>query len=141
MVSSISSTPGLPVADNAPKLGTGGHGTPARIIAPSSGPSPQQVEAAVKAAKAEVVAKAAAPAPSNPLVSTPLVPPLTSLALFKDSESGLNVSIVRDRVSGQVVEQTPNERTRRLAAMTRQQEELAQQLQRAEVATRLDLET
>lgn len=36
------------------------------------------------------------------------------------------VSVVRDRVSGTVVEQVPTERARRLAAMMRQQEALAE---------------
>ncbi len=57
-----------------------------------------------------------------------MVPPLTSLALFNDAESGMQVAVVRDRMSGDVVEQVPTERARRLAAMIRQQEHVAQEL-------------
>jgi hypothetical protein len=85
------------------------------------------------------------PAPvAPPLVqsSQPLVPPLTSLALFKDSDSGMQVSVVRDRLTGEVVEQVPTERVRRLAAMIRQQEVVAQELQSGEGAgPHIDLET
>lgn len=60
-----------------------------------------------------------------------LEPPFTSLALYKDTASGLQVAVIKDKLSGDVVEQIPSERVRRLAAMLRQQE-LAQQLRQEE---------
>ena len=134
MVNSISySTGGVP--DTGPKVATGATGSSASYAPPAhtemadaSAPSPPPV--AVKA-------------PAQPLVqSLPLVPNLTSLALYKDPESGMQVSVVRDRVSGQVVEQVPTERVRRLAAMVRQQEIVAQELHQDSAGTpRLDLQT
>lgn len=54
----------------------------------------------------------------------------------------MQVAVVRDRVSGKVVEQFPTERALRLAAMVRQQEVVAQELQIEQAGTpRVDLKT
>jgi hypothetical protein len=140
MVNPIS-YPGM-AADTAPKLGSGvsSGGTPVKINTPAP-QQPQVSEAQIEQKVALKVATAAAP----PLVGGGpgnLAPPLTSLALWRDGESGMQVAVVRDRVSGQVVEQFPTERARRLAAMVRQQEMLAQELQRQQVDTpHIDVKT
>lgn len=116
MVNSISSVGTTPV------IGT------SRPAAASQGGETVQVATPDTQVPAET-AKAATPAPVVSMPSANLAPPLTSLALYKDSESGMQVAVVRDRVSGQVVEQLPTERARRIAAMVRQQDMLAQELQ------------
>ncbi len=124
MVNPIS-YPGV-TADPASRLGSGVSGgtAPAKVDVPqATEPSAAQIEQKV----ALKVATAAAPLVGG---GQSLAPPLTSLALWRDGESGMQVAVVRDRVSGQVVEQFPTERARRLAAMVRQQEILAQELQR-----------
>lgn len=115
MVNSISNVGGMPAVGGS------------RSTAPSTGAEVTPVTTP----DAQPTVEAPKPAPA-PVVSMPqgtLSPPLTSLALYKDNESGLQVSVVRDRVSGQVVEQVPTERARRIAAMMRQQDMLAQDLQ------------
>jgi hypothetical protein len=137
MVNSVS-YPGM-AADTAPRLGSGASGgaAPIKVDAPKvAEPSAAQIEQKV----ALKVATAAAP----PLVGggATMAPPLTSLALWKDGESGMQVAVVRDRVSGEVLEQFPTERARRLAAMVRQAEMLAQELQsQAGSEPRIDLKT
>ena len=116
MVNSISTVGTTPVI-----------GTSRPAAASQGGGETVQVATPDKQVPAEV-AKAATPAPVVSMPSANLAPPLTSLALYKDSESGMQVSVVRDRVSGQVVEQLPTERARRIAAMVRQQDMLAQEL-------------
>ncbi len=106
---------------------------PQGASAPAAGATPSvHVKTDLPGGRAETPAtgteaKPAAPAPA-PLLSSSMVPPLTSLALFNDAESGMQVAVVRDRMSGDVVEQVPTERARRLAAMIRQQEHVAQEL-------------
>lgn len=110
-----------------------------KVAASAPAPAHSEVAHAPVADTKPVVVKQA---PAQPLIQTmPLVPNLTSLALYKDPESGMQVSVVRDRVSGEVVEQVPTERVRRLAAMVRQQEVVAQELQSEAGTPRLDLET
>lgn len=139
MVNPIS-YPGM-AADAAPKLGSGvsSGGTPVKIDTPA----PQQPRVSEAQIEQKVALKVATAAP--PLVggsANTLAPPLTSLALWRDGESGMQVAVVRDRVSGQVVEQFPTERARRLAAMVRQQEMLAQELQRQQADTpHIDVKT
>lgn len=133
MVNSVS-YPGPAAADMGPKAGTGG-GQPVHVSVPTHTPqpAPQRVE------------KAPIPVPDVAAMtgsSQPLVDPLTSLALWTDSASGMQVAVVRDRVSGKVVEQFPTERALRLAAMVRQQEVVAQELQIEQAGTpRVDLKT
>ncbi len=122
MVNSVS-YPGPATADLGPKLGSTSGGQPQPTSDAAASPAP-----VVKQQQAEVAVKTAAP--SVPVVSTqPLVQPLTSLALWRDGETGMQMAVVRDRVTGQVVEQFPTERARRLAAMVKQQEAMAQSLQ------------
>lgn len=117
MVNSISSVGTTPVIGTSrPAAASQGGGETVQVATPDT----QQVPAET--------AKAATPAPVVSMPSANLAPPLTSLALYKDSESGMQVAVVRDRVSGQVVEQLPTERARRIAAMVRQQDMLAQEL-------------
>lgn len=140
MVNSIS-YPGPKVPDMAPKAAGGaGGGAPATADIPT-----QKSEQAPAAEAPKPVAKVVAPqvvgqhlAASGPMFT----PPFTSLALYKDAASGLQVSVVRDRVSGEVVERVPTERALRLATMVRQQEALAQELQqKGSDSPRLDLKT
>lgn len=135
------SYPGPAAADMGPKVGTGTGGQPAQVSVPALGktaaPAPHVPEAA------HHVVKTAAPQVA-PMVTTaaPLVQPLTSLALWRDSETGMQMAVVRDRVTGEVVEQFPTERARRLAAMVKAQEAVAQELQMEQAGTpRLDLKT
>lgn len=136
MVNSVS-YPGPAAADLGPKVGTGTSGPPAQVSVPAPArPAPQQTE------KAPIPVKTAAPAPAPMVSSAPLVQPLTSLALWRDGETGMQMAVVRDRVTGQVVEQFPTERARRLVAMVKAQEAVAQELQMEQLGTpRLDLKT
>jgi len=135
MVNSVS-YPGPAAADMGPKAGTGTGTQPAQTsVAATSHPAPQ-VE------KAPIPVKTAAPAPAPMVQTAPLVQPLTSLALWRDGETGMQMAVVRDRVTGEVVEQFPTERARRLAAMVKAQEVVAQELQMEQLGTpRLDLKT
>lgn len=124
MVNGIT-TPGSMPALGAVRPGSG-----------ASGGAPQKVDPPVVEVKTQAAAATVkAPVPAAPVVSVastpPLAPDLTSLALYRDSESGMQVAVVRDRISGEVVEQFPTERARRLAAMVRAQEVVAQELQGA----------
>jgi len=125
-------------ADTATRLGSGlSAGTP-KTDTPT--PVPDKLSSAQIEQKA--AAKVAAAAPLVGSSAQSLAPPLTSLGLWRDSESGLQVAVVRDRVSGQVVEQYPTERARRLAAMVRQQEIVAQELQQDQGGSgHIDLKT
>jgi len=136
MVNSVS-YPGPAAVDLGPKVGTGTGSQPAQVSVPTPAqPAPQ-------AEKAPVPVKTAAPVPTTPMVSTaPLVQPLTSLALWRDSETGMQMAVVRDRVTGEVVEEFPTERARRLVAMVKAQQAVAQELQMEQLGTpRLDLKT
>ncbi len=139
MVNSIS-YPGPKVPDIAPKAGGGASGgAPTTTDVPT-----QKNEPAPVATEKKPVAKVVAPQVVGqhlPTGGPMFTPPFTSLALYKDAASGLQVSVVRDRVSGEVVERVPTERALRLAAMVRQQEALAQELQQEGVTPRLDLKT
>ena len=141
MVNSVS-YPGPAAVDMGPKVGTG-TGQPAQtnVHASTAAPAAPQVEASIPD-----VVKAAAPqlAPMVPSVpaAAPLVQPLTSLALWRDGETGMQMAVVRDRVTGEVVEEFPTERARRLAAMIKAQQAMAQELQADQAGTpRLDLKT
>ena len=131
MVNSIGITGGGP-ADLGPKVGSS---------TPKGAAGKTTVDTSAAQAQPVVVKTVATAAP---LVETaPLAPPLTSLALWRDSASGMQVAVVRDRVSGEVVEKFPTDRALRLAAMVRQQA-LAQELQAQQEQTgnpRIDLQT
>lgn len=138
MVNSINSG-GPVVPDMGPKVQTGASGgASAKPITPSqstdTAPALQTKQAAVNVpSAAPPLVESAAPA---------MAPPLTSLALWRDMESGMQVAVIRDRVSGEVVEKFPTDRAIRLAAMVKQQEAMAQELQQQELGTpRVDLKT
>lgn len=132
MVNSIGITGGGP-ADLGPKVGSS---------TPKGAAGKTTVDTSAAQAQPVVVKTVATTA--APLVeAAPLAPPLTSLALWRDSASGMQVAVVRDRVSGEVVEKFPTDRALRLAAMVRQQV-LAQELQAQQEQTgnpRIDLQT
>lgn len=133
MVNSVS-YPGPAAADLGPKVGTGAAPAVQKTVSVEHAqPAPQQVE------------KAPIPVPDMAATtgsSQPLVDPLTSLALWTDSASGMQVAVVRDRVSGKVVDQFPTDRALRLAAMVKAQEVMAQELQAEQTGMpRLDLKT
>ncbi len=139
MVNSVSYSPPM-VPDLAPKAVTGASGGASGTTQTPT----QKTEAAPVAAAPSPTVKAAPAAPvAQPLVSVPpLAPPLTSLALYKDPESGMQVSVVRNRITGEVVEQVPTERARRLAAMVHEQQVVAQDLQQEASGTpRINLKT
>lgn len=137
MVNSVS-YPGSAAVDMGPKVGAGTGSQPAQTIATTTAHVADQHVAKAAAQVAATSAASAAPAVS----SKPLVEPLTSLAIWTDEDSGMQVAVVRDRVTGQVVEQFPTERARRLAAMVKQQEHMAQELHTEQAGTtRLDIKT
>lgn len=127
MVNSIS-TSNFKGPDTGKRIAVGT--TPAPAPIPTAHVKTDLPEGGAEAPALKTVSKPAAPpvAPVPALSTAALAPPLTSLALFKDAESGMQVAIVRDKMSGDIVEQVPTERARRLAAMLRQQETVAQNL-------------
>lgn len=136
------SYPGSAAADMGPKAGAGTGGQPAQASVPAAAPAPApQVEAIVPDGVKPAAPQLAPMVPSVP-AAAPLVQPLTSLALWRDGETGMQMAVVRDRVTGEVVEEFPTERARRLAAMVKAQEAMAQELQADQAGTpRLDLKT
>lgn len=135
MVNSVS-YPGPAAVDMGPKTGTGTGTQPAQTSVPAQSQPAPQVE------KAPIPVQTAAPAAAPMVQSAPLVQPLTSLALWRDGETGMQMAVVRDRVTGEVIEEFPTERARRLAAMVKAQQAVAQELQMEQLGTpRLDIKT
>lgn len=141
MVNSISSS-GPVVPDLAPKAPAApAQAAPAHTPLPALGQSGKAPVEAKAQPEAQPI-KVPSVAPQLSSAAPPLVPNLTSLALYRDSESGLQVAVVRDRVSGQVVEQFPTERARRLVVLVKQQEAVAQELQGTGAGVpRIDIKT
>lgn len=140
MVNSVSYPPPT-MPDVASRVAT--NTTNAGTSAAPTVPTPQKAEPVKVAVKQPAPAEKAPVSVAEPLISTPpLAPNLTSLALYKDPATGMQVTVIRDKVTGEVIEHVPTERALRLAAMVRQQEAVAQELQQDASGTpRLDLET
>lgn len=135
MVDSISNTPnsrgaGQPVGGGIPAASS------AKTITKTEFSAARSERGEASAAGSD---KVVAPPTGNAatLASQALSPPFTSLALYKDAESGLQVAVIRDKMTGEV-EQIPTERMRRLAALYREQEEMAAH-RRSESSSSVDI--
>ena len=140
MVNSIPNMPNSP--DVSPRISTDTAATSsAKISTTKTEFSVQQSDKGNAENVTQNAAKLAAVTSSGgaaDLASQALNPPFTSLALYKDPESGLQISVVRDKLTGEV-EQIPTERMRRLAAMYKEQADMSAAQAATRDTTQLDV--